>query len=553
MAVPLIVAGALAAGAAAGAGIGLASKAGQNQHRVDSFGESGQYDPNAFQYGGYQGGAYDYGTAMQQRAAGADSRYAPLAEYAGANVDRNNAMAARTGQGQVADMMMLRARGGVPSIAGQQSAQDIAMLQQNAARQMQQGQAAQAAQAASARGAAGVALAQQQAANNTANMQGAIGTSAAQSTQNISNQAQVNAANERLQAEQAAFGAYGGMRGQDLNSQQLSSQMAQFQAQQELQSRNVNDQRAMGYEQLGANANAQQLQAQTSGQQILANSFNTQEQLQSQQAQANANRRGALFDKLFPSDMRSKVPVDMGDATAQWERSFGPSSAAQQQVLAADNRAEAARIRAGFEQGGQGDSGGAMMLAPQGGGGNPMTGTLMQSAMGSMLSDENAKREAFLAGASFGMNPRGNINPATGKPSMPDYMQKPDPRLDPKGLRSGLEPLGRGWGGRGGSEKAAAARADIAEANRSMAGSAYAYKPGMTPPGQAPGEPNVGPMAQTMERNPVAATAVKTDPQTGLKYIDKDKALKVTMSGVAAAQQQIDDLHRMLAARGGRQ
>ena len=82
----------------------------------------------------------------------------------------------------------------------------------------------------------------------------------------------------------------------------------------------------------------------------------------------------------------------------------------------------------------------------------------------------------------------------------------------------------------------------VAAANRSMAGSPYAYKPGMTPPEQAQGEPNFGPMAQNMERSPIAATAIKEDPQTGLKMVDKDKALKVTMSGVADLQKQIDEL-----------
>ena len=58
-----------------------------------------------------------------------------------------------------------------------------------------------------------------------------------------------------------------------------------------------------------------------------------------------------------------------------------------------------------------------------------------------------------------------------------------------------------------------------------MAGSAYAYKRGLTPPSQKPGEVNYGPMAQNMEQSPIASTAVKTDVRTGLKMIDRDKAL----------------------------
>lgn len=104
-----------------------------------------------------------------------------------------------------------------------------------------------------------------------------------------------------------------------------------------------------------------------------------------------------------------------------------------------------------------------------------------------------------------------------------------------------------------GMKGAASATDDpVAGANRAMAGSAYAYKPGLTPPEQRPGEPNFGPMAQEMEKNPITATAVKTDPATGLKVIDKDKALKVTMAGVADLQKQNDEMRRVLLAKGGR-
>ena len=81
------------------------------------------------------------------------------------------------------------------------------------------------------------------------------------------------------------------------------------------------------------------------------------------------------------------------------------------------------------------------------------------------------------------------------------------------------------------------------DANRSLEGKMYAYKPGMAPPEQATGEPNVGPMADTMERNPVSGTAIKRDEQ-GMRYIDRDKALKLTMSGIASLQEQIDQLKK---------
>lgn len=83
----------------------------------------------------------------------------------------------------------------------------------------------------------------------------------------------------------------------------------------------------------------------------------------------------------------------------------------------------------------------------------------------------------------------------------------------------------------------------MAEANRSMAASAYSYKPGFESPGQAPGEVNVGPMAQNMAANPVARTAIVQRPD-GLLAVDKEKALKLTMGGLASLQDQVDDIKR---------
>lgn len=89
-------------------------------------------------------------------------------------------------------------------------------------------------------------------------------------------------------------------------------------------------------------------------------------------------------------------------------------------------------------------------------------------------------------------------------------------------------------------------------AARAMRASVYAYKPEFRPPEQAPGEKNVGPMAQNMERNPVTATAVRKDPDTGLLSLDRDKLLKVLAGTSSAQQEQIDDLKRRLAKRGVR-
>lgn len=98
--------------------------------------------------------------------------------------------------------------------------------------------------------------------------------------------------------------------------------------------------------------------------------------------------------------------------------------------------------------------------------------------------------------------------------------------------------------------------APMAAANRAMEGQPYSYKPGfdrMT--GQKPGETNVGPMAQKMATDPVAATAVNKDPETGLLTLDRDKFTKVIASGVAATQKQLDiqkkQIQSLMARRVG--
>lgn len=81
----------------------------------------------------------------------------------------------------------------------------------------------------------------------------------------------------------------------------------------------------------------------------------------------------------------------------------------------------------------------------------------------------------------------------------------------------------------------------MADANRSLKPSAYEYKPEYTPPDQAPGEVNVGPMAQNMARNPLSATAVKRGPD-GMLMVDKDKALRLALGSIGSLQAQIDQL-----------
>jgi hypothetical protein len=87
----------------------------------------------------------------------------------------------------------------------------------------------------------------------------------------------------------------------------------------------------------------------------------------------------------------------------------------------------------------------------------------------------------------------------------------------------------------------------VADANRAQEGSAYSYKPAFAAQaGQAPGETNIGPMAQTMATDPVASTAVKQDPASGMLMLDKDKLMKLQSAGIGSLQRQVDQLGAML-------
>lgn len=194
----------------------------------------------AYQYGGWSGGAHEAASRYRNQSDQAQKRQGVQANYGDANASRQD-------QSSLAGAMRMRAMGLTPSIS-----------QMQADRQMQQATAAQSSAAASARGAGAMALAQQNAANNTANAQSAI-----------SNQAQINAANERMQAEQAAFGAFGSMRGQD-------QQQAQFDAQMQDSQRARNDAMTMAMTQNEIGVQNAQMAAQMN-----------------QQAQQSANQLGA--------------------------------------------------------------------------------------------------------------------------------------------------------------------------------------------------------------------------------------------------------------------
>jgi len=85
-----------------------------------------QLDPNAYQYGGQQGGADEAANRYRQQAEGAQGRQATQAQnvnvdYGQANQARSQGMQARQGQAALASAMYGRASGQTPSIAQMQA------------------------------------------------------------------------------------------------------------------------------------------------------------------------------------------------------------------------------------------------------------------------------------------------------------------------------------------------------------------------------------------------------------------------------------------------
>jgi hypothetical protein len=391
-------------GAAAGAQIlpALFGR-GKSQYNAQDISHSEMYDPGAYQFGQYGADKYAYG--KQQQASAIDQRTAPQSQFQQANYqqadeDRRRALEARGAQSTVMNGLMARAAGQTPSIAGMQARQD-----------MGRAAAAQGSMAASARGPAGIAIAQQTAANNTANAQS-----------RISNQAQINAANERLQAEQAAFGAASGMRGQDYGAQAgmqaqaqydagARNQSNQFNTGMRLNSRQVNDARAMGYEQMGHQALGAEQQGAVQMQGIAAQSHGNAQATNARTEGQNAQNKG-LIETVgdFFSDVSTKMPVHMtSDFNAKQPFAGTPlpglmgGGGMTTSGMGGMQSPMAGPAPASFD-----------VLTAGGGGMDPMASLQKHSDFatqfqsdptggmgGSMISDARAKREAFEEGAKY--------------------------------------------------------------------------------------------------------------------------------------------------------
>lgn len=86
---------------------------------------------------------------------------------------------------------------------------------------------------------------------------------------------------------------------------------------------------------------------------------------------------------------------------------------------------------------------------------------------------------------------------------------------------------------------------DMEDYLASTRGSVYQYKdPNM--PGASPGSQVGPPSAQDMQKTRIGQTMVETDPRTGMVAIDKDKALKTSMSGLSYLNDKVNGLARVL-------
>lgn len=391
---------------------------GQNKRTATGFYNQPGYDPNASNFGGYAGGLNDYRNELERRRQAVDGRAAFTADYGETDRYQNMGLESRGAQGRVANLMWQRASGQVPSIAEQQ-----------ATRQMGQAVAAQGALAASARTPGGLALANQTRANNVANVQSGI-----------SNQAQINAAQERERAEQAAFGAFSGMRQGDTQGEALAGQRAQFQAQQQQANRNANDQRAFGNEQLEAQALGQSLNAKVANQGVLAGSHNTAEAQNQQTGNQNAQNKGLIetVGDFFKSDERTKYITS--DFTAKLP---GLAPGGGESALA-----RMKHVSGGNWESGNGASAPESFAGQRGMlGGDPMGELQAHSnfatrfasdptagGMGSFPSDERAKREAYLLGRAHQME-----HASGGKPDW-EYQPAEGEEIQDKGLNPEKHP-----------------------------------------------------------------------------------------------------------------
>lgn len=302
--IPLIAAGV----GLAGVGGSAATNIGRNTNTHQNFGDSQFYDKNRFEYGGRPGQAdYEANKLAQQQRANFNQQglYQQQQAYGfgrgAASLD--NSAGARGEQAQALGLMRARAMGQAPLIA---------QMQGNMA--TNQALAAQASQMAGARGPGGLALAQQNAANNSANAQSQIAA-----------QTQMAAAQEQLGYQQAYAQQAAQMRGADQGDAQIAFGAAGQSGGLGIQS----GQLGLGYAGEEGRIRQQQMMGGIEQQRILSGSQSQGQSLEAQQDQANAARDMAMLKMALGAGQDAA-----GAAGAVGKRAMGgPVQAGQPYVV----------------------------------------------------------------------------------------------------------------------------------------------------------------------------------------------------------------------------
>lgn len=485
--------------------------------------------------------------------AAAANRQAYQANFDAANSDRNNAAYARLNQQDAVGLQQQAAYGQAPSAAQSLSRN---MLDQSLQAQM--------AGASSARGGS---LAQ------AAAMRGAAQQAGAMQQQGM-NQIGALRAQEMAQARDAYMGAASQLRGQDYQSQALAQQQAGMQQQSELAQRQMNQSAQQNYEQMAWNTQNAQLNADMQKYGIDQGTRNQQRDRDFQHDEKWTDRLwnlgGKVFEGLggvFGSDEALKVPASL-DSRSGLAMAANPTSYATSgggiDVMGTFKAQNAALDSMRRHPGAAGGTSGPSMMSderskvPTGVMGYEEGARIGPDGMGYVEKAESPsivpskfvamqrdnEREGARAGEGGSLAKAAMANVKRQAPTM-DLDKWADAELAK--YRNENARLDRGEY-RGALAGAAEQSRGMADAAKAMASVPYAYKPGLQPPEQTPGEVNVGPIAQNMAANPVTATAVKRDPATGMLMVDQGKMTKVLGGVVANQQAEIDKLKAGLAA-----
>lgn len=263
MAIPIIAGALAAAGSIAGGAMAASSGKYRPGLAWGGGGKSwkgeyeGGYDPNKFEYGGVAGAAQQQANYYKNNAEQAQYREAAQADYTATEEDRARALAMRGQQEQALDLQRQAALGQAPSVAQQQMAAglDQAMRSQESMR-------------ASARGASGLALADYNAAANVAAQQQQVGV-----------QSSILRAQEMAQARDAYMSGASGIRGMDYQAAGQAAGMAQYQTDNQMKQREMNDRYALGMYSAEEGVRAAQMQGNLAQQSAMMNAYQERERL----------------------------------------------------------------------------------------------------------------------------------------------------------------------------------------------------------------------------------------------------------------------------------